>query len=375
MRKKAFPILLAIVSGVFMAACGNVNTVEENSSLSKVEVESLDSTEEPNIVTYYTDNIEYLDNQSTIENSYIRDRITALNHYYIDDNNTLWGTGSNQYWQLGLKEGKDINDLAVDYIAPVKLAERIIHVDASDKGFVIFLTEDHNLYGLGANLCGVLRQPVVEWEELNPHLNIVGTPVLLMEDVTFAVAGCNSILSLTADGTAWWWGHFRSVTGTTKLDTLSSLEPKILAENARYIACGSDFAAVIDKDNNLLTWGNNVWGQCGIDSGNDFISKATIASKNIDMVWIECLSSRQNNEKLKVVKEYNPYGDITYSYTMFVRTLDKTYYACGIDLGTEIKRVTFYGDMNIEDSDNKDEYTHSYSHQLIPVKIMDKQDS
>lgn len=35
------------------------------------------------------------------------------------------------------------------------------------------------MYGLGANLNGVLRQPIVENEELNPHLNIHAAPVLL----------------------------------------------------------------------------------------------------------------------------------------------------------------------------------------------------
>lgn len=375
MHKKIIPVLIAIVSGFFVVTYGYINTTEGRFSLAKAETKPLDRTEDvSDIATYYTDNIKYLDNQSTIENSYIRDRITTLNHYYIDENNTLWGTGRNQYWQLGLKDEKDFNNLDVDYTTPVKLAEKVIHIDASDQGFVIFLTEDHNLYGLGVNLCGVLCQPVMEWEELNPHKNIVGTPVPLMEDVIFAVAGRNSILSLTSDGSAWWWGHFKSVTGTIKLETCSSPEPKIMVENARYIACGADFAAVIDKDSNLWTWGNNVWGQCGINSKDDFISEAVNVAQNIDMVWVECLSSRQNNEKLKVVKEYNPYRDITYPYTMFVRTLDKKYYACGIDLDGQTKSVAVYGDMSVGEGLNTQDYTHSYSYQLIPICILDKND-
>lgn len=328
--------------------------------------------DESDLATYYTDNIQYLNQQLTLEDSFIRDRITTLNHYYIDEDNVLWGTGRNQYWQLGLEDEGDINNLDVDYETPVKMAERVIHVDASDQDFVIFLTEDHNLYGLGANLCGVLRQPVMEWEESNPHMNIVGEPVLLMEDVIFAVAGRDSILSLTTDGNAWWWGHFKSVTGTDKLGAFSSLEPRIMVKNAKYIACGTDFAAVIDKDNNLWSWGNNVWGQCGIESEEDFILEATKVAQNIDMVWVECLSSRQNNEKLKVVKDYNPYKDIIYPYTMFVRTLDREHYACGINLEGKTKSVAVYGDMKEEDGFNTQAYTHTYSCQLVPVCILEK---
>lgn len=84
-------------------------------------------------ISYYTDNIQYSNHQLTLEDSFIRDRITTLNHYYIDENNVLWGTGRNQYWKLGLEDEGDINNLDVDYETPVKMAERVIHVDASDQ--------------------------------------------------------------------------------------------------------------------------------------------------------------------------------------------------------------------------------------------------
>lgn len=50
------------------------------------------------------------------------------------------------------------------YSEPVQIDENVIHVDASDNGyFVTYITEEHELYGLGANTSGVLRQPVQEF--------------------------------------------------------------------------------------------------------------------------------------------------------------------------------------------------------------------
>lgn len=183
---------------------------------------------------------------------------------------------------------------------------------SENSDYMIYLTEDHNLYGLGANLCGVLGRPVLEWEELNPSLNIAGTPELLMEDVIYAAAGRSSIVCLSGDNTAWWWGTFQSVTGTDHTGTMTSLEPKRMVEQSRFVACGPDFSAAIDENNDLWTWGNNVWGQCG-----------------------------------------------------------SRYYACGIDLGSEQKSVSFQGDLHIDDSENQEDYTHFFSPDLLPVQLIE----
>ena len=153
----------------------------------------------------------------------------------------------------------------------VKIAENVIHVDMSTNSeFVIYLTDDGNLYGLGANLGGVLRMPVEDGYRLNPWESLALKPQLLMTDVAFASAGRRSISVLTKDGNVWWWGEMCATTGTTGPGYLYSKEPKLMLENARYTVCGHDTAAAIDQDNNLWLWGCNVWGQCGLN-GNDYI--------------------------------------------------------------------------------------------------------
>lgn len=75
------------------------------------------------------------------------------NLYIIDENNVLWGCGTNNCGQLG--QGTQDYDFHED---KVKIAENVIHVDYSQNDFMIYLTEDHKLYGVGNAGCGALQQ-------------------------------------------------------------------------------------------------------------------------------------------------------------------------------------------------------------------------
>ena len=235
------------------------------------------------------------------------------------------------------------------------------------------------MYGLGANTNGVLRLPVQMYEDLNLHDNITASPVLLMDDVLFASAGRKSLSVLTKDEKVWWWGIFASTTATNKIGSMYSKEPICMLENARYTICGGDFAAATDKNNNLWTWGNNVWGQCGAKPSVDYIKEATKVRGQVAMVWPELPSSKQNTIPFHKQDDYNPYHDITYSYTIFIRKEDGNTYACGIDLGTEEKSVDMFGDISYEDSiinefDTTDiDFSHQYSWEFIPITFVEKQ--
>ena len=57
--------------------------------------------------------------------------------YRIDENGVLWGCGNNNYGQLG----QGTQDVEF-HSEMVKIAENVVHVDDSQSGFVIWLTED-----------------------------------------------------------------------------------------------------------------------------------------------------------------------------------------------------------------------------------------
>lgn len=89
--------------------------------------------------------------QASIKAHYTTNIGDPSNLYQIDENGTLWGCGYNNYGQLG--QGTQDDDFHEEM---VKIAENVVHVDYSQSGFVIWLTEDKELYGCGMAAAGAL---------------------------------------------------------------------------------------------------------------------------------------------------------------------------------------------------------------------------
>lgn len=115
-----------------------------------------------------------------------------------------------------------------------------------------------------------------------------------------------------------------------------------MLENATYTVCSAHSASAIDENNQLWTWGCNVWGQCGIDTSEtgDYLKEAKMVCENVEMVWSEILSTRQNSFDLEFIREnenWNLMNQMDIAYTTFIRKTNGTYYACGIDIGANSK--------------------------------------
>lgn len=93
------------------------------------------------------------------------------------------------------------------------------------------------------------------------------------------------------------------------------------------------------------------------------------------MVWPEILSTRENSFDLEFIKEnenYNLMNEMSIAYTTFIRKTDGNYFACGIDLGTTVKSVDYFGDLHIDDSEKASNYTWHFSYEFLPVQILEK---
>ena len=284
-----------------------------------------------------------------------------------------------------MEDGIDPEDM---HSEPVKIAEQVIHVDCDTNGrFLIYVTEDHKLYGLGANCVCALLQPEAENEEGNNWANIVRNPVLLMDQVVFASAGMGNICSLTDNGDAYWWGTI-SVTASTRYELmevtsptdgtpkmvwprLRASKPRLMVQNARYVTAGQTATAAIDENDTLWIWGNNVWGSCAVTSDGDFVTEPVKAAEHVEMVWVDRLSSGINIFDTEEWAGINPYGfSCNYTYNTFIKKSDRQIYACGIDLPGEEKTVAVFGDLLVDDPDaDAGNFTHSYSVEFVPVSV------
>ena len=289
---------------------------------------------------YYVENMDELhldDTDFDIANYYFRNEY-EYNHYYIDDDNVLWGVGDNSDGQLGNGNRSSYES------TPQKMAENVIHVDGA-AFFVIYLTENGELYGAGANQNGLMGLENPYGKEWIYYDDIVAaTPVLLMSDVKYARASQSGIVALTDDGSVWWWGQIRTTSAKHPDDTIgcSYSEPTKMLDDAIYVTCGSFSMAAIKEDGTLWTWGNNTFGSCGYDSKNqDFIEEPVKVLDDVKMVWMDEVRFENSEPYTEEDDEYD------YTYDTFAEKKDGSLYACGKYVdgeGSKIWDVKLYGD-------------------------------
>lgn len=299
---------------------------EENDTVSE---ESMISTDE-DVYTFKIKNLKELRaDGAEIEDYYITNAGDPINAYTIDENGVLWGSGSNRYGQLGQGYADDSY-----HEEKVQIAENVIHVDYSQSGYMIFLTADHDLYGVGNDGTGALLQ-LKEFSQstyVNSEEYAVSAPVLLMSDVKYARCGRNDVIALKEDETVWSWGVVWYAGGGFYFQE----RPTKVLENVFLITGGLFNHAALKKDGTVWTWGYNVAGSCGVQ-GSAYISYPEKAAEDVKMVWTGQLYYNTEVSELSEEAEMQRALENT-----VIQKKDGSFWACGINIGNTSRKLSPY---------------------------------
>lgn len=335
--------------------------------------------EEADLPAFYIRRAEDLQVSSPlrIEEQYITDRATAWNHYYIDADGVLWGSGYNQNGQLG--NGSYETDLDLGKMDAARIADHVVSVDANlNNNFCIYLTDDGKLYGMGLNMAGLLLgKDSVKQVYSDDDNDRVCTPVLLMENVRYARAGREAIVALQEDGSVYWWGQMRTTTSTYGSDydaywtveenpdnpvKMMFLEPHKVLENCVYVDISAWNGAAITENGDLYMWGLNIFGQCGVaksENVHDFVWAPEKVLENVSMVWLEAI--RQNDDGIDTELENLSWAVHSYTFDNFALLQDGTLLAAGENLGKDSVTTVVDGDLDQAGS-------HRASFGFVPVR-------
>ena len=257
----------------------------------------------------------------TIEDYYMKSCGDQFNLYTIDEDGVLWGSGHNEYAQIGLGYADE-----EFHEEKSKIAEHVVHVDYSQKDFVVYLTEEGKLYGLGNDSTYMLLQHTeMPVEDLvYPTKRYVTSPALLLEDVSYARCGRDDVVALKKDGTVWTWGMIWNYQSTGYCITM----PQQILTEVKMITGGWFNHAALKEDGTLWTWGYNFSGNCGTDKATMIETPVQVA-EDVQRVWTGLLNYSAKEDDITDMEEFgNDYVDNT-----IIEKTDGTFYACGMGVG------------------------------------------
>ena len=257
----------------------------------------------------------------TIEDYYMKSCGDQFNLYTIDEDGVLWGSGHNEYAQIGLGYADE-----EFHEKKSKIAEHVVHVDYSQKDFVVYLTEEGKLYGLGNDSTYMLLQHTeMPVEDLAyPTKRYVTSPALLLEDVSYARCGRDDVVALKKDGTVWTWGMIWNYQSTGYCITM----PQQILTDVKMITGGWFNHAALKEDGTLWTWGYNFSGHCGTDKATMIETPVQVA-EDVQRVWTGLLNYSAKEDDITDMEEFgNDYVDNT-----IIEKTDGTFYACGMGVG------------------------------------------
>lgn len=148
--------------------------------------------------------------------------------FAVKKDGSVWAWGKNRYGELGIPRSERQS-------TPIQIPDlsNIIKV-SSGSGSTLALSEDGNVWEWGINY--------------KNEIDIKPTKIEALSDIIDVSTSNGGHLALKTDGTVWQWPSYTSLYLGTTPQKVEGLPP------IKSIASGYGFAASIDKDGNVWTW-------------------------------------------------------------------------------------------------------------------------
>lgn len=182
----------------------------------------------------------------------------AYHTFFIDLQDNVFTSGSNQYGQLG-------QPFAGNFVSPIPLNFKAKDGDCGDF-FSMLIDLDNNLFGCGDNIHGQLGLGI----DVNKIGNLTRVPdprSRTLQPMKVKQVACGDEHTIVIDMNNNVWSCGINANGQLGLgDTQSrNILTQIGSLTAKYIACGEGHTVLIDLDDNVWVFGDNESGQLGID--------------------------------------------------------------------------------------------------------------
>lgn len=181
---------------------------------------------------------------------------------FIDVNENLWVSGNNDYGQLGLR-----TDEIAEVSKPImnKDVGKIKMVSCGDN-FTAIINMKGELYTFG------FQGDFFDLGLMDKRKLYIPTKIKTTGKVKMVSCGYDHVAFITKKGELYTFGINRWEQLGRGNQENSKIPVRIpIKEKVNMISCGTEFTSVIDKKGNLYTFGKNDSGQLGIGKTTDFV--------------------------------------------------------------------------------------------------------
>ena len=206
--------------------------------------------------------------------------------FYIDENGSLWGVGTNWWGSLGNGDSTFRSQFE-------KVVSRQVASVGTRDNHSCFIKEDGSLWGMGYNNNGQLGIGFLGGSR--------STPVVILDRGVIDIAvGWEHTIFLKHDGSLWGMGRNNNgQLGIGNYDRQSS-PVLIIDANVTQIACSGESSYALKKDGSLWSWGHNGSGRLGDGTSTKRNLPVKVVDENVTsisciaahVVWLKGWKSR-----------------------------------------------------------------------------------